>query len=902
LAALDGRPRRHPLANHPDVADATEAMKTRAEDRTPDTGQDAAAPLTAREAAAWLGVNERTIRRAIACGALPATKEAGVYRIAPAALVCYRERHRETTRRPAPTRPRPLPTDADRGAGPVRAAPVTALRPPAPPTPLTSLVGREREVAAVVTLLRRDDVRLVTLTGPGGVGKTRLALAVAAAVSDAFADGVAFVALATIRDPGLVVPAIARVLAVREAVEAPVLERVMDALRDRVLLLVLDNVEQVLAAAPLVVELLAACPRVKALATSRALLRVSGETPFPVPSLALSEDPGDRPCPPSVEQVCRSDAVRLFADRVRSVRPGFVLTEETAPAAAEICARLDGLPLAIELAAARVGVLSPGAIVGRLQHRLPLLTGGARDAPARQRTMRDAIAWSFDLLAPEERALFRRLAVFAGGFTLERVAAVGRVPGNPISDALEGLTTLVEGSLVRRVERTGGEPRFAMLETVREFGLEQLAASGEEESVRGTHARHFLALAERSEPDIYRGCDLIRLLGALEDEHADLRAALEHLEATGAAEAFLRLAGALAPFWLFHSHRGEGRGWLERALAIGSSARVSASTRAKALGGAATLAFTQGDYGRAAALAEENLALQRELGERQGIATALNLLGAVTRAQGACDQAAPLLEEAVALFEEIGDPGWIASARGNLGILAYWRGDPGHGAALLEGAVYLYRQAGDRYPYGAAVALSDLALVTCDRGDHARAATLFAESLARWREVGTREGLIDWLARAAVLAEARGQPERAIRLFGAAEALREAIGYAFECPERSRHQRALAAARATIGEGAYAAAMAAGGALSPDEAVAEASRLVADLLGSGAPPPPAHGLTPRQATVLRLVAAGRSDREIADALFVSRRTASKHVAAILAKLGVPTRAAAATQAVRLGLV
>ncbi|MBA3414784.1 MAG: tetratricopeptide repeat protein, partial [Chloroflexia bacterium] len=661
-------------------------MGKQAEDRTPDTGQDPAAPLTGREAAAVLGVNERTIRRAIARGALPATKQAGVYRIAPAALACFRERHREATRRPAPTRPRPLPTDAERGTGPAGLAPAPALQPAPPPTPLTSLVGREHEAAAVGALLRRDDVRLVTLTGPGGVGKTRLALAVTTAMSDAFADGVAFVALATIRDPGLVAPAIARVLGVREAVEASVLERVAAALRDRVLLLVLDNVEQVLAAAPLVVELLAACPRVKALVTSRTLLRVSGETPFPVPPLALPDDLGDRPRPPSVAQVCRSDAVRLFADRVRGVQPDFVLTKETAPAAAEICARLDGLPLAIELAAARVAVLSPEAIAGRLQHRLPLLTGGTRDAPARQRTMRDAIAWSFDLLAPEERALFRRLAVFAGSFTLEHVEAVGRVAGDPTTDALEGLTALVDGSLVRRVERTGAEPRFAMLETVREFGLEQLAASGEEDSVRGTHARHFLALAERSEPDVYRGCDLVRLLGAIEEEHADLRAALEHMEAAGDAEAFLRLAGALAPFWLFHSHRGEGRGWLERALDPIASAQVSAGTRAKALGGAATLAFTHGDYGRAAALAEENLALRRELGERQGIATALNLLGAVTRAQGACDQAAPLLEEALALFEDIGDPGWIALARGNLGILVYWRGDPGHGAALLEGA------------------------------------------------------------------------------------------------------------------------------------------------------------------------------------------------------------------------
>ncbi len=756
---------------------------------------------------------------------------------------------------------------------------------------LSAFIGRAPEVAVVAELLRQKDVRLVTLTGPGGVGKTRLAARAATEVANDFPDGVWFVALAPITNPSLVLPAIAHILGVREAKDEPIAARLETYLADRQLLLLLDNFEQVVDAAPALAELLGACPGLKALVTSRVRLRVSGEREYPVPPMTL---------PPSAAMsatggVAPSEAVTLFLDRARAVKPDLAITAETAPAVAEICRRLDGLPLAIELAAARVKVLSPAALQARLERRLPLLTGGGQDLPARQQTMRDAIAWSFDLLAPAEQALFRQLAVFVGGFTLDAAEAV---IGSDGGDVFEGISSLTDKSLLRQTELDVDVPRYGMLETVREFGLEQLTASGEEMATRDAHAVWYTQLAERT----WQGADAradAAWLDQIEADHDNVRAALVWLNQTGNYEGLLRLSGSLWPFWHRHSHRLEGRGWLEHALNLELNADVPKAVRIRPLYGAAYLARNRGDYDRANTLATECLTLSREFGDDRAASRALQLLAFVALAQGDYDRATTHAQDALKLTEKLDDRGtWNAWVLTDLGMAAYGQGDLEQAARFLEEALSLYY--GFAEPFGTALTLGYLGLVATDQGDYRAATERFAASLPLWQEMGNRENQSEWLASVANLAAARGYLQPAARLFGAAEALRDTLGHAFTLPERAAFERGIGAARSALGDHVFTRDEAAGQALSLERALAEASKFLA---AASAPVPTSEpGLTPRELDVLRLLATGQSNPQIAESLFISPRTATTHVTNILAKLGVTNRAEAAARALREGLV
>ena len=611
---------------------------------------------------------------------------------------------------------------------------IPGSRPNNLPRQPTSFLGREDEVRHVVDLLRREDVELLTVTGPGGMGKTRLALQAAAELLDDFTEGVFFVPLAPLADPGQVAFAIASALGVRDEGERPLPDRLRDYLADKQMLLLLDNVEHLAAAVPLVADLLAATPGLKALATSRTPLRLRAEWEYPAPPLDLPP----RYPPPPLAQLVDYEAVRLFVERASAVAPGFAVDEANASAVAEICRRLDGLPLAIELAAARVRMLPPQAMLARLEKRLPLLTGGARDAPARQRTLRDTIAWSYDLLAAEEQRFFRRLAVFAGGCILEAAEEVCNHDG--ALDAFTGLERLCEHSLLRQETGAPEEPRFVMLETIREFGQDRLAESGEEAAIRRRHAALFLALAEAAAPAL-AGPEAGSWLDRLETEHDNLRAALRWAVGVDGAVG-VQLAAALWRFWDTRGHLGEARDWLEQALAAGGGAPESA--RAAALTGLANVVQIQGDQQRAREWHEQALALWREMGNPQGVAMSLDCLGYLAQGRGEFGPASALHEQALELANQAGDARMAGQALSSLGTIALHQGRYGDAAARYAEALDRFRRVEDMR--AASTVLGNLGALAFLQEDYGRATDRYREALSYYREVGDRQGIASTLA------------------------------------------------------------------------------------------------------------------------------------------------------------
>ena len=650
------------------------------------------------------------------------------------------------------------------------------------PVPLTSLVGREQEVAVVQNLLHQENVRLVTLTGPGGTGKTRLGLQVAAQLSDLFPDGVYFVNLAPINDPEFVVPTIAQTLGIREVSGQSQPERLKEELQQQQVLLLLDNFEQVVAAAPQVTDLLVACPKLKVLVTSREVLRVRAEREFAVPPLALP-DPTHLP---ELAVLWRYEAVALFIQRAQAVKLDFQVTRANARTIAEICVRLDGLPLAIELAAARVKLLPPQALLARLDQRLQVLASGARDAPARQQSLRNTIAWSYDLLNAEEQRLFRRLSVFVGGCTLEAVEAICSALDDGVVSVLADVASLIDKSLLQQTEQEGEEPRLLMLETIREYGLECLSASREKDLTRQAHAEYFLALAEEAEPE-FHGPQQAVWLERFEREHDNLRAVmwwlLEQGEAGQGMEMALRLGAALGEFWILRSHLSEGRIFLERVLA--ASPRAGSRLRAKALSAAADLALVQFDRQGAEVLAEEGLVLCQQLEDQAGIAYCLYVLGVCAMWGGEYAQARARLRESAALFRARGNKfrlGWSLVLQG---VTEQAQGQHAGARAHYEEALALFRDLGN--VEGMADMHFNLGLLLFySQGDTLTARSLLEEASRMFREEGNTPGGAVSLVRSAEvallgqrnLATADVQAEEALGLFrelsykgGMAEAL-----------------------------------------------------------------------------------------------------------------------------------
>jgi predicted ATPase/DNA-binding CsgD family transcriptional regulator len=881
------------------------------------------------------------------------------------------------------------------------------------PPQLTSFIGRERETAAIREQLLRQEVRLLTVTGAGGIGKTRLALRVAADMLDVFPDGIFFVNLAPLIDPDLVVSTIAHTLDIHEPDNQMLLTRLQDYLQPKCLLLILDNFEHLVAAAVMIAELLKAAPRVKLLVTSRAVLHLNAEHEYSLRPLALP-DPQHLA---DLQTLSHSESVALFLQRVQASMPDFVLTHAHASAIAEICVRLDGLPLAIELAAARIKLLPPQTLLSRLANRLGVLTGGKRDLPMRQRTLRDTIDWSYHLLNAGEQHLFVRLAVFVGGCTLEAAETVCNATADLPIDVLDGLASLLDQSLLHQIQGPAGEARFGMLEMLREYALERLLASGEVEDLRQHHARFYLQLAEMLEPAL-SGPDQIATLDRLETEQGNLHIALSWALEQQAWEIAVRLGSALRRFWLRRGHLAEWRRWL--AAGLSAVQDLPDGMRAKALWVAGNLAVNANEYTQARMLLEESLILYRQLHDDRGSAWALFDIGCVacvnndqsTRAlleeslslahqvgdgdltawalvwlgelvagegdlhtaatlyheserlfqahgdttgiartryklagltmrQGDAAQATMYYHQALALYREIGERSGIADSLFHLANLArdqgdfaqatllydevlglgYQRGNEERLAALFHAQAELARMQGDdarawalaqeslaRYQSLGAqrrigYVLSSLGYIAQHRGDYRQARALHQEGLRLFQDVGEQEGCITCLAGLAGVATSQGAIQRAARIFGAVEALHEAIQCPAPAVDQLEREHNVGVIRAQLAAPTFQSAWATGRTLTLEQAITEALALNAPDSLATSPFPSTQlsthpaGLTARELEVLRLLAQGLTYDAIAEHLVISPRTVNRHLTSIYGKLGVSSRHAATRWAI-----
>jgi predicted ATPase/serine/threonine protein kinase len=724
-------------------------------------------------------------------------------------------------------------------------------RPSNIPVQRTPFVGQQKEVAAARELLLRPDVRLLTVTGPGGIGKTRLAVEVAGGLMEHFPGGVHFVPLSPLTDPGLLASVIVQTLGIREAGSQSSLEVLQKVLLDSApMLLLLDNFEHLMQAAPTVAELLAMSPKLKILVTSRAALHVYGEHEFPVPALAVP----DLQAMPAPEVLSQFPAIALFVQRALAAKPDFELDPQNASAVIEICARLDGLPLAIELAAARVKVLSPAAMRTRLASRLQLLTGGARDLPQRQQTLRSAIDWSYDLLNPAEQRLFRRLSVFVGGCTLEGVEAVCDTKGDLDLDLLDGMASMVDKSLLQQIEQANAEPRFVMLETIREYAREKLETSQEEARTKRAHAAYCLVLAEEEVTEQTRTESLDRF--AL--EHDNFRAALEWLTQTRDAEWGLRLGSALFRFWEAREYLAEGRDRLAKLLDM-QGASAPTKSRGRALFAAGVLAGEQRDYASAGTLMKQSLEVARQLKDTQAVAVCLNALAVHARDQGNLSLAHSLFQESLVLWRELRDLLAIARALSNMasvlklqgdfehagslyaeclaifqgledragvawslnyqGDVAREQGDRAGALALYEQALAIFREINDRW--GIAGTLADLGTLASEQRDSAAAHALYRESLRIFQELEHKRGTARLLECFACSAAAEFQAERSLRLAGAAAALRQNIGAPLTPAEQAKLEAVLDPARQSLSNTASALAWLEGWDMPVEKAVAD---------------------------------------------------------------------------------